>query len=145
MAVTTIGRVTPPSSEYGGDAKGRVCEYGGGAMNRASQIAQLVKNPSAIQVTPVWILSGKIPWKRERLPTPVFWPGEFHGLYSPWGHKESDTTEWLSLSREKLELSVWFKLVSWGEDPSRVRTQTSEEGAAMASAVSSREVQGGWY
>ena len=38
---------------------------------------------------------GKIPWRRERLPTPVFWPGEFHGLYSPWGHKESDTTEWL--------------------------------------------------
>ena len=23
----------------------------------------------------------------------VFWPGEFHALYSPWGHKESDTTE----------------------------------------------------
>ena len=21
------------------------------------------------------------------------WPGEFHGLYSPWGHKESDMTE----------------------------------------------------
>ena len=21
---------------------------------------------------------GKIPWRRERLPTPVFWPGEFH-------------------------------------------------------------------
>ena len=29
---------------------------------------------------------------------PVFWPGEFHGLYSPWGCKESDTTERLSLS-----------------------------------------------
>ena len=29
---------------------------------------------------------------------PVFWPGEFHGQYSPWGHKESDTTERLSLS-----------------------------------------------
>ena len=27
-----------------------------------------------------------------------FWPGEFHGLYSPWGHKELDTTERLSLS-----------------------------------------------
>ena len=39
----------------------------------------------------------KIPWRRERLPTPVFWPGEFHGLYSPWGRTESDTTEWLSL------------------------------------------------
>ena len=41
---------------------------------------------------------GKIPWRRERLPTPVFWPGEAHGLYSPRGCKESDTTERLSLS-----------------------------------------------
>ena len=32
------------------------------------------------------------------LPTPVFWPGEFHGLYSPGTRKESDTTERLSLS-----------------------------------------------
>ena len=38
-----------------------------------------------------WV--GKIPWRRERQPTPVFWPGEFHGLYSPWGRKESDTNE----------------------------------------------------
>ena len=42
-----------------------------------------------------WV--GKIPWRRARLPTPVFWPGEFHGLYSPWGHKELDMTEWPSL------------------------------------------------
>ena len=35
---------------------------------------------------------GKCPGV-DRLPTPVFWPGEFHALYSPWGHKESDTTE----------------------------------------------------
>ena len=34
----------------------------------------------------------------DRLSTPVFQPGEFHGLYSPWGHKESDMTEQLSLS-----------------------------------------------
>ena len=37
-----------------------------------------------------WV--GKIPWGR--LPTPVFWPGEF----SPWSRKELDTTERLSLS-----------------------------------------------
>ena len=43
-----------------------------------------------------WV--GKIPWRRERLYTPVFWPGEFHGLYSPWGHKESDITELLLLT-----------------------------------------------
>jgi len=29
-----------------------------------------------------------IPWRRERLPTPVFWLEEFHGIHSPWGCKE---------------------------------------------------------
>ena len=38
-----------------------------------------------------WV--GKTLWRRERLPTPVLWPEEFHGLYSPWGCKESDMTE----------------------------------------------------
>ena len=33
------------------------------------------------------------PLEKERLFTPVLWPGEFHVLYSPWGHKESDVTE----------------------------------------------------
>ena len=43
---------------------------------------QLVKNPPAMWET--WVRSwvGKIPWKREQLPTPVFLPGEFHGLHS---------------------------------------------------------------
>ena len=36
-----------------------------------------------------WV--GQMCWRRERLPIPVFWPEEFHGLYHPWGHKESDT------------------------------------------------------
>ena len=35
-----------------------------------------------------WV--GKIPWRGERLRTPEFCPGEFHGLYSLWGRKESD-------------------------------------------------------
>ena len=39
-----------------------------------------------------------MPWRKKRLPTPAFWAGEFHRLYSPWGRKESDTTERLSLS-----------------------------------------------
>ena len=43
-----------------------------------------------------WV--GKIPWRRERLPIPVFWCGKSYRLYSPWGCQESDTTEWLSLS-----------------------------------------------
>ena len=43
-----------------------------------------------------WV--GKVPWRREGLPIPLFWPGEFHGLHSPQGHKELGKTEWLSLS-----------------------------------------------
>ena len=30
--------------------------------------------------------------------SPIFWPGEFHVLYSPWGLRESGMTERLSLS-----------------------------------------------
>ena len=41
---------------------------------------------------------GRFPWRREQLPTPVFWPGEFHGLYSPWGCKRLGMTEQLSLT-----------------------------------------------
>ena len=38
----------------------------------------------------IWV--RKIPWRRERLPTPVFLPEEFHGQrtlegYNPWGLK----------------------------------------------------------
>ena len=41
---------------------------------------------------------GRSPGEGKGFPTPLFWPGEFHELYSPWGRKELDTTEQLSLS-----------------------------------------------
>ena len=69
---------------------------------RESLVAQLIKNPPAVRET--WV--GKIPCRRERLPTPVFWPGEFHGLHSPCAHEESDTIEWLSLSGHGSNLDV---------------------------------------
>ena len=45
----------------------------------------------------------KIPWRRKWQPTPLFLPEEFCGQrslvgYSPWGRKESDMTEQLSLT-----------------------------------------------
>ena len=48
-----------------------------------------------------WV--GKIPWRKEWQPTPVFLPGEFRGQrslvgYNPWDPKESDTTEQLTFS-----------------------------------------------
>ena len=48
----------------------------------ASLVAQLVKNLPAMWETWVRFLGWEIPWRRERLPTPVFWPEEFQGLYS---------------------------------------------------------------
>ena len=53
----------------------------------ASLVAQLVKNLPAIQETWVRSLGWENPLEREWLPMPVFWPREFHGLYSPWGHR----------------------------------------------------------
>ena len=49
----------------------------------------LVKNLPAIQET--WVRS--LGWEGEMLPTLLLWPGEFHGLNSPWGHKEPDIAE----------------------------------------------------
>ena len=49
----------------------------------ASLMAQLVKNLPAVWETGFNPWVGKIPWRRERLLTPVFQLGEFHGLYSP--------------------------------------------------------------
>ena len=111
-----------------------------------SLIAQQIKNPPALQETPVRFLEkgrparewinypfqyswastvsqmvkiclqsrrprfdpwvGKICWRRKWPPTPVFWPGEFHGErslagYSPWGRKEQDTAEQISLNFQK--------------------------------------------
>ena len=56
-------------------------------------------------------------WRRKRQPTPVFLPGEFHGRrslvgYTPWGHKEPDTTEWLTLKDMKdsqMHFTKWKK------------------------------------
>ena len=66
--------------------------------DRASLVAQIVKNSPAAQETQVSPCTGMIPWRREWQPTLAFLPGEFHWQrnlvgYSPWGLKQSDTTE----------------------------------------------------
>ena len=74
-------------------------------------MAQLVKNQQQSRRPGFYPWVGKIPWRRERLPPPVFWPREFHGLYSPWGHKESDTTERLSFSFFTLTIQTFVSKV----------------------------------
>ena len=64
----------------------------------ASLVAQLVKIRMQVRRPGFNFWVGQISWRRERLPTPVFWPRESQGLYSPRRCKELDTTEQLSLS-----------------------------------------------
>ena len=69
---------------------------------KTSLMGQMVKNLPVRQETwfNPWV--RKIPWRREWQSIPEFLPGEFHGQkslvgYNPWGHKESDMTEQLTL------------------------------------------------
>ena len=60
-----------------------------------------------------WV--GKIPWRRKWQPTPVLLLGESHGGrslvgYSPWGRKESGTTEWLHFTRELYQRNLFTEL-----------------------------------
>ena len=65
---------------------------------RASLVAQILKNLPAMQETQVRSLGQEDPPEEEMAIHPVFLSGESHGQrslagYSPWGRKESDTTE----------------------------------------------------
>ena len=73
-----------------------------------------------------WV--GKIPWRRERLPTSVFWPEQFHGLYSLWVELSGWVKEyvsglpwWLSWSRIRLQcgrpgFDPWVGKIPWGRE-----------------------------
>ena len=66
--------------------------FPGGSEGKASAC-----NAGDLGLIPGW---GRFPWRRQWQPTPVFLPGKPHGWrslvgYSPWSHKESDTTEQL--------------------------------------------------
>ena len=63
-----------------------------------------------MQETPVQFLGQEDPLEKEKATHSSILPREFHGLYSPWGHKESDTTERLSLSLNYTILLQYMKL-----------------------------------
>ena len=58
-----------------------------------------------------------MPWRRKRLPTPVFLPGGSHGQrslagYSSGGHKELEMTEWLIHTDKSFSLGKSYHCVS---------------------------------
>ena len=71
-------------------------------MCGASLVSKSVKKPPAMQEIRVQSLGQEDPWRGAWQPTPVFLPGEVHGQrgllgYSPWGHKDLDRNERLTL------------------------------------------------
>ena len=76
---------------------------------------QIVKNPHTMQETlfNCWV---KIPWGRAWKPTPVFLPEKSHRQrslagYSPWGRKESDMTQQLTLSLLFIETEIRLEVI----------------------------------
>ena len=75
-------------------------------------------------------------WRRQWHPTPVLLPGKSHGRRrmvgcSPWGHEESDTTEWLHFDFHVLEKemathsSILAWEISWTEETGRLQSMGS--------------------
>ena len=84
---------------------------------------------------------GRSVGRRKKLPTPGFWPGEFHGLYSSWGGKESDRTErlsfWAFLVAQVVKTppviwETWVRSLGW-EDP-------LEKGKATYSSILAQRI-----
>ena len=79
-----------------------------------------------------WV--GKIQWRRKWQPIPVLLPGEYHGQrrladYSPQGHKELDTSEWLSTHAQEVKCLARGHTACWqrsseSEQASRLPDQT---------------------
>ena len=71
------------------------------------QVALVVKNLPADAGDEFHPWVRKIPWSRKWNPTSVFLPKKLHGQqslvgYSPWGRKESDTTEGMSTFKDNV-------------------------------------------
>ena len=85
-------------------------------FNRGASLgAQIIKNPPAMQETWVQSLSWEDPLEKEYSCIPTWripWTEEPGRLYSPRGHKQSDTAERLTLSLFSTEANVHPNLSS---------------------------------
>ena len=79
---------TPGPGRSAGERIGYPLQY-----SWASLVAQLVKNPPAMREVWIQSLGWEDPLEKGKASHSSIWPTEFHGLYSPWGSQESDTTE----------------------------------------------------
>ena len=119
-------------------------------------MAQMVKRLSTMQETRVRSLGQEDPLEKEIAihSSTIAW--KIHGQrslvgYSPWGHKESDTTERLHfhflVSQKALVTSSWLKARRKGHSWSRNRGGCYKQGNRMSKRKDlkqDQESQGGW-
>ena len=119
--------------------------FGRSALVLGGRVTFLEVYTSLVAQTVIWVIClqcrrpgfgfdpwvGKIPWRREWLPTPVFVPGEFHGQrslagYSPRGRKELDATNtfvftrghrWYSPATQLTSSCLWKRKIILNSHP----------------------------
>ena len=72
----------------------------------ASLVAQLIKNPPMMWETWVQSQGWEEPLEKRKATHSSILAWRIPWLYSPWGHKQSDTTERLSLTKQRKQTSV---------------------------------------
>ena len=78
-------------------------------LSWTSLVTQLVKNLPVVRETWVRALGLEDPLKKGKVAHSIFWPGEFHSMYSPWGCKESGMTYTICSdfgAQEKMSVTV---------------------------------------
>ena len=104
---------------------------------RASLVAQLVKNPPAMRETWVQSLGWEDPLENGKATHwRILWPGEFHGLYSPCGHRVGHDwvtftlhikTSILISSRSNAEQLHGVRRVTWSDSFYKGNCQLCQE------------------
>ena len=107
------------------------------ATRRASLVAQLVKNLPAMQGSWFDSLVGKIHWRRNRLPTPVFsgFPGGSAGKESACNVGDLGSIAGWEDPLEKemaTHSSIFIWTIPWTEEPGWPQSMESESNATLA-------------
>ena len=90
---------------------------------------------------------GRIPWRKEWQPTLVFFAREIHRQrslvgYSPWGHKDSDTTEQLTLSHTFMRGGSFWRVKHYSLFPKSLFTKSDISTGSYTSMGPSRKSGG---
>ena len=125
---------------------------GGGAWQAA--VHGVTKSRTRVKWATSRSLFTFLHWRRKWQPTPVSLPGKSNGCrslggYSPWGHKESDTTERLHFHALEKEMATHSSVFAWripgtaepGGLPSMMSHRVGHDWSDLAAAAAAHSIQ----